>query len=96
MYYAILIIKIYHWCEGYKENPSRGSLTVDCAREVRIFLPTPHTHDRLFFLLTFRRPLQPVHIKHVNSRFLSYPGEDNLGRIRISIPGLNPGFPYLV
>ena len=26
-----------------------------------------------------------------NSRFLSY-----LGMIRISIPGLNPGFPYLV
>ena len=34
-----------------------------------------------------------------NSRFLSNPWKDNLGRIRISIPGLqnvNPGFPYLV
>ena len=31
-----------------------------------------------------------------NSGFLSYPRWDNLGRIRISIPGLNPGFAYLV
>ena len=31
-----------------------------------------------------------------NFRFLSYPGQDNLGSIRISSQGLNPGFPYLV
>ena len=40
-------------------------------------------------------PLQPVHIKHV--RILNfYLTLDNLDRIRISIPWLNPGFPYLV
>ena len=31
-----------------------------------------------------------------NSRFLSYPELDNLSRIRISIPGFNPGSPYMV
>ena len=31
-----------------------------------------------------------------NYRFLSYLGWDNLGRIKISIPGLNTRFPYLV
>ena len=37
-----------------------------------------------------------AYLTRENSRFLSYPGQDNLCRIRISIPKLNSGFLYLV
>ena len=51
--YVSAMLRIRH------KNPSRESLaSLDkprdaSEREGRIFLPTPHTHDRFFFLHTF-------------------------------------------